>query len=367
MKIMSTMALTAVALLCYSNQLLAQGNSLIPPAGAFNESGEPVSSMKSLDQVEPRFPILQLPYQITNEGSYYLVSSMQGQATNDGIIIRASNVELDLRGFGIFGVTNSLNGIKIEAPGPDGAHNITIINGVIGQWGGYGITGTNASDSELARLKLFRNGSGGVLLGERATIKDCNVDQSQGPGIQTGGAGRISGCKVFGNSGTGIRSTTGAKVTACLVVENAGDGIRVDDFSIVKECQAGQNYTNGISIRNSCLVLENTCAMNGMTNLAGAGIYITGNANRIENNNVNMNYCGIKLTNGVNRVENNHVMGNVFGLVDLAQGNLVMRNSVGNSATNYIVTTNTIYGRIIKNPGPDFLIGNPWANFELGP
>ncbi len=348
---------------------LAQDSSLQPPASAFNEMGEPIANMKTIDQVEPRKPILELPYVITNEGAYYLIRSMQGMETNNGIIIKASNVELDMRGFGLFGVSNSYSGIKIEPPqGQTESHNITVINGVIGRWGSYGIHGTNACDSEVSRMKLFENSNGGILLGPRATIKECNVDMSHGLGIKVGDASRITGCRLFGNMGTGIQTSFGAKIQSCLTVENMGDGIYAGDFATVKECQAGGNHSNGIVAGHSCLVFENTCSMNGMTNNSGAGILVGGSANRIEKNNLSGNYCGIQLTNGANRVENNHVMGNVYGIQDDGQGNSLFRNSVGNSSTsNYVVTSESIYGELIKNPPAGFSNSNPWANFEFGP
>ncbi|OGV67269.1 MAG: hypothetical protein A2283_04995 [Lentisphaerae bacterium RIFOXYA12_FULL_48_11] len=369
MKTLIVCGLFTFCVLCLGLQLLAQSTSLQPPISAFNELGEPIASMKTIDQVEPRRPIYELPYQITNEGAYYLLNSMQGLATNDGIVIKSSNVELDMRGFGLFGVSNSFSGVKIEVPlGQTEVHNITILNGVIGKWGGYGINGSNAFDSETSRIKVFENGGGGIVLGPRATIRECNVDQSRGGGIDVRDGSRITGCRIFGNLGTGIKASVGSKIYSCLTVENGGDGIYAGDFATVRECQSAGNHSNGIVVGHSCQVFENICTMNGMTNSSGAGILIYGNSCRIENNNLNVNYCGIYLTNGANRIDNNHVMGNIYGIKDEGQGNFIVRNSVGNSSiSNYVVTSESICSERFLNPPSGFSISNPWANFEFGP
>ncbi len=51
---------------------IAQG-PLTPP-------GAPAPTMKTLDQVEVRTPITNLPYTITQPGSYYLIANLTGTA-----------------------------------------------------------------------------------------------------------------------------------------------------------------------------------------------------------------------------------------------------------------------------------------------
>jgi len=50
--------------------------------------------MKTLDQVEARTTITNLPVYILNPGSYYLTGEHTGTATNNGITIQADDVTI---------------------------------------------------------------------------------------------------------------------------------------------------------------------------------------------------------------------------------------------------------------------------------
>ena len=86
---------------------------------------------------------------ISQPGSYCLESNVVGVAGKNGIRIDADNVTLDLAGFAVLGVGNSLNGILIN----DHFH-IVIRNGSISGWSSHGLDGTSGgpvSDRRLAR------------------------------------------------------------------------------------------------------------------------------------------------------------------------------------------------------------------------
>ena len=57
--------------------------------------------MKTLAQVEPRIPITNAPFTISQPGSYYLTTNLS--TTGDGVVIQAARVTLDLMGFSITG------------------------------------------------------------------------------------------------------------------------------------------------------------------------------------------------------------------------------------------------------------------------
>src|SRR3954454_2802503 len=96
-------------------QLLAQG-PLTPPPGV------PAPTMKTLDQVEPRKevnatntpPTAFSIFTISAPGSNYLSGNITGVSGKFGILIEVDDVELDLNGFSLTGVSGSLAGIRVQ-------------------------------------------------------------------------------------------------------------------------------------------------------------------------------------------------------------------------------------------------------------
>lgn len=89
-------ALLALCLVLATKTVFA--GDLTPPSGPVQ------STMKTLDQVEPRRPIGQsdVPVMITEPGSYVLTESLSPTASGQtAITIVASDVTIDLRGFAI--------------------------------------------------------------------------------------------------------------------------------------------------------------------------------------------------------------------------------------------------------------------------
>lgn len=341
---------------------LAQG-TLIPPASAFTNN-QPAATMKTLDQLEPRRPILKLPYTITEPGAYYLTGSLEG---TNGIVIDVGDVQLDLKGFSLQGLTNSGHGIAITNMFEE-LHNVAIFNGAIVEWGGRGMDLGRLFDAEIRDVKLYANQGGGMVVGNHMLVQNCAVIECGGTGISVGDACTVTKCQAMDNKGDGIRTGIGCRITECLSASNEGDGIVAGLYSTVAECLVGRNWTNGISVSNSCLVVNNNCAENGVTNDPGAGVRIEGRGSRIRDNNLNGNYHGIMLLSGGNRIEGNNMIDNHVGIEDLNAGNLIIRNSVGGSSdTNYNLSTNCQYGAILKTMGSGFTNSNPWANFELPP
>src|SRR5436190_16486373 len=108
--------------------VLAQG-PLTPP-------GAPAPTMKTLDQIEPRTPISAFGTTLTTPGSFYLTTNLvSGSSTGDGILVRASNVTIDLNGFSIIstttaGGTDSPAGIRIDGS-LSTISNVRVCNGRI--------------------------------------------------------------------------------------------------------------------------------------------------------------------------------------------------------------------------------------------
>jgi len=328
----------------------------------WNPKGSPLSDegmMKTLEQVEPRTIVTNLPFNITNSGSYYLVRPMFGSDGNYGIAISASEVKLDLNGFSLNGTANSLSGIKVTSL----AENISIRNGVLRNWGQFGIDATNGIDVVIMDVKAYGNGYGGIYAGQNAIMERCSVygcgfgagavghNPPWNDGIQAGSFSTIKDCKIRGNGGAGIHTYNHSRVIGCTSVLNTNaNGIFLQDYCTASDCTAASNKI-GISIFNKCRVINNTVGENGLLGQLNwpNGIEINGNNNLVEKNAVSYNFVGIR------------VMGT---------GNLVINNFVTKSLNTDIYTPNTsnYVGAIsthTSNYG-EITNSNPWMNFSFG-
>ncbi len=339
---------------------------------------------------------------ISQPGSYCLGSNVIGEAGKNGIRIDADNVTLDLAGFGMLGVSGSLNGILINTH-----FRIAIRNGSISGWGSAGLEGTAGS---LARIEDLRvdanvgngivinsssqvnnciavqnggvgiltsndvvvtgclsstNGNHGIQAGTASTIKSCFANSNGGSGIAPSGVNSLTviDCNTHLNTGAGIVGPNRALITSCTAEDNraggiitgasstvsncnasgnTGDGIIVSVGSAVTGCTASANTGDGIQVDNLSRLEGNTCQGNGAGTADGAGVHVTGRANRIDGNTVLSNDRGIDVDAG---------------------GNLVVRNDASLNATNFdIVAGNT--NANVESPGPNFLLDRPWANFR---
>src|SRR6516164_5942057 len=91
----------------------AQG-SLTPP-------GAPAPTMKTLDQLEPRIPLTMntapgdnaYQFIIAHAGSYYLTTNLIGLPSKSAIRILTNDVDLNLNGYSVTGVSNSIGGVTV--------------------------------------------------------------------------------------------------------------------------------------------------------------------------------------------------------------------------------------------------------------
>ena len=322
---------------------LAQG-SLTPP-------GPPGPTFKTLDQTEPRTPISSLPLIITNAGSFYLTTNLNGGA-GAGIIIQASGVTLDLMGFEMVGGTG--DGIYVSGP----RTNIAIRNGTVRNWPSAGVNAAfPARNSQFEALRVSSNGFAGILGGAGSVVDACTARQNSGVGIRVQSGSTITGCTTSLNTGDGISANDNATISGCTASRNNGTGIILSAGSTVRGCTASFNNGDGIKVFSGNSVRNNTCNGNGAGTNSGAGIHAYSGNNRIDDNHVNENDQGIRCSAPGNLVLRNTASGNAGPAV-----------SGGATADYDFSDANTTYGPIVTKPNGALTFsgfeGHPWANFR---
>ncbi len=323
-----------------------------PPAGALS-NGVPIATMKNLDEIEPRTLITRLPFSISRSGSYYVSAPLPGTNGANGIVISVGDVIIDLNGFTLRGTNGSLDGIRVTVP----CDGLTIRNGSIYGWGGYGIMATNAAHVRIEGVNVTRSGSGGIYAGKNALVERCEVyangfdappsDPPADDGIHVRSYSTIKDCKAFANRGAGIHSYQFSQVIGCIATESMqADGIHVEDFCTVQRCTAARNMENGIKVGSMSRVSDNICGQNGTSSTNGAGILVVGQNSMIDNNNCCGNYYGYKT----------HML--------TADGNLYLRNNASNNSNDYYFVAGDYYGQVLTPPPGSIINSNPWANFS---
>jgi hypothetical protein len=324
---------------------LAFAGALEPPASAVDGAGNPVSTMRTLDEVEPRTPISSLPFIISASGSYYLSQDLIMGTVGGGMLIAADNVTLDLNGFALIGAPGSTNGIAVNDP----QKNIFIRNGTIRDWGDDGVSGLNARNSRLENLQVSDNLGAGLKIGWGSVVTNCTTFNNTDGGVVARDNSVVTNCTADSNGGNGITVGLRSVVTNCSVSFNGGEGIEAGAGSKVSGCVAGSNTANGIKVTHRCYLISNNCISNGL-NGDGAGIVVTGNSSRIEGNNVIGNDRGIEVT----------------GIL-----NIIIKNTVGGVDSYTTIGPNNNYGPIVNVGGGVGDISSrpnsdhPWANFQL--
>ncbi len=309
------------------------GGPLDPPA-------TPGSTMKTLDQVEPRIPISQpasaagFPITINQPGSYYLTGDITGVDGQGGIVVSANDVTLDLNGFTLAGVPGSGSGIFSEG------WNTTVLNGSIIGWGYRGLWATTGANAHAARLQVRSNGDSGIYFsgGQGSIIEDCTATNNGWNGIDVGGNGIVRDNVVAANANSGINAYgKGLTVEANSVTSNSLTGIIAEDGSVVR---------------------ANSVAGNG-----GLGIEVYGLGVTIEDNEVVANGGGgIRADGQMSRIEANTVIGNSsitipFGIRVTFPHNIVARNTATYNIDNFDIAAGNTAG-----PEETLTATGPWSN-----
>ena len=321
---------TSVAVLTLVAAIPASAGSLAPPAG-------PVApTMKDLVEVEPRVAInaANTPgdagntFIISQPGSYYLAGNVLGEVSKNGILVTSPNVMIDLNGFAMIGVVDSLDAVTAS---PVTTPMISVRNGQIREWDEGGIT-LPGEHSLVSGIVLHDIRFSGVTLGPRGIVSGCVIDTVGSNGISAGinslvsdctiatvaafdgifagngssvtncsvtGAGRhgistgedvsVEGCFVESSDENGINASVGSRIAACRVVSNMQIGILALDNSRVEDNVVVGNGLEGIAINSFTVVRGNHVNSNGFIPGGSPGISVHTTGNTIQSNTVSSN------------------------------------------------------------------------------
>ncbi|HZW08787.1 MAG TPA: right-handed parallel beta-helix repeat-containing protein [Phycisphaerales bacterium] len=357
----------------------AYAGPIDPPAGPVS------SSMKPLDQVEPRIAIstANTPgdsdslFRITQPGSYYLTGNVTGVAGKSGIEIAAGGVTVDLNGFHMEGVAGSLDGVTT----PSGVVGVTVRDGVIQSWGGSGVNLKQSHSCRVSGVTASYNGGAGIQPGQRSLVEGCVAHQNSGLGISTGTQCVVRGCAATQNSLSGIFAYAGSTVEASTAQANGGAGIEVGNGSAARGCTASGNEASGIQASDSSQVLDCIATSNGLHGIdAGWGVQISrcsANTNQghgiecgaygvVTDSNCRQNgqgasggaglYVGAAGTRA--RLEGNNCVQNDWGIRIDGTTNLAFGNTCTSNGSNFEIVANNRVGAVVVLPMSGAVSGN---------
>ena len=307
------------------------GGPLDPPA-------PPASTMKTLEQVEPRIPISQpasaagFPIVISQPGSYYLTGNITGVAGQDGIRVNAHDVTIDLNGLALNGVAGSGNGIVSSG------WNTTVINGAVNGWGFDGVNAT-AENFHASRVQARNNGQYGFRVASGGLIEDSVATYNAVNGFYIASGGLIEDSVATYNGGSAIVLSGSGVVRGSYFSGNGGIGIDVSGSALVEDNDIVASPGLGIRLAgNGATVRNNTLARNGL-----GGIEVYGQTNRIEGNTLTGDPAApLPIPYGI-RVTGTH--------------NFIVRNSASYNADNFDIGPSNTAG-----PEETGAATSPWSN-----
>lgn len=358
---------------------------MITPPSAFSQGsltppGAPGETMRTLQQIEPRTPITNLPYTITQPGSYYLTANLS--STTNGIIIQTNQVTLDLMGFSITGdrgITD--HGIWLTGTSSTMLRDVVVRGGMVKGFG-YGVHSYCAQNNRLESLTISSNSIYGIYFDAYSgpcngnSVRNCTVTGNGNSGIyiSTSSAGECNGNiiadSVINDNSTGVlffgqgaaKSVNGNLIADCAISDNRSYGVcLLGGYSgecsgnRVADCTINGNNSGGVC---AYTVVNGKCTGNAVVNCT-----ISGNGNN-----------GIRIVDGAsqNRIENNHISGTTgsssYGIYTSgSHANLILQNTCTGQTNNFSISTNDTYGPIVSNSGELATSGgsaHPWANFS---
>ena len=188
-----------------------------------------------------------LPYLITNAGSYRLVEPIAFFSNHTHAIeVRADNVTIDLNGFTLRG-QGSLTGSGIFQTNE--WRNLTVRNGMVVSWRGSERSGIEAL-GESARMDgiTVLSNYNGITAGPRALVSGCMGTAQNRYAIRVGDGSRVEFCALWGNPlDRALYAGRGCAIEHCAVYDNYG-GLHTEEAGSVAGCSVVSNSTYGLLV-----------------------------------------------------------------------------------------------------------------------
>ncbi len=349
-----------------------------------------------------------IPLTISSPGSYIFTETITGISGENGITILANNVTIDLNGFSLIGVANSINGIQSIS----NSINLKIINGTIKNWGRDGVDMANSKNCIFNHITSSSNTEDGLNAGFGANVSD-SIFMNNGPyphistndwgngveveqnstitrsisknnnqhGIIAHSGSTVEDCSMYYNGHDGIHGSHNITVIKCVAIGN-DEGIEVEASSIIMYSTVSHSIEDGIRIKRTSkgngIVKYCTSFANGKDGIdVGTNSLVMGcnsysntkHGIRVETRGQVINCMathnassGIKLGGPGCRAENNQVSGNHEGIITSSgtTGCII----INNISDDYNIDMPGNHFEVITPTTPN-LPSNPWINIEI--
>ena len=134
----------------------------------------------------------------------------------------------------------------------------------------YGIFMLSSTAMVIDRMQFTNNSSAGVHAGDTATVTNSQV-LDNGQGIVLGQRALVSGCTVNNNAGVGISLNIGSSATGNAVGRNAGSGIFLAEGGLVANSVSRNNALVGVLMECPGTVVSSTVSNNLVFNISQPG------------------------------------------------------------------------------------------------